>query len=51
MNAFVTGCAGFLGSHITDRLLIDEHEVIGFDNLSTGKMEFLKDSLFYNSFD
>ena len=51
MNAFVTGCAGFLGSHITNKLLIDGHEVIVLDNLSTGKIEFLKDAFFCNSFD
>jgi dTDP-glucose 4,6-dehydratase len=32
----VTGAAGFLGSHLTDRLLRDGHTVIGVDNLSTG---------------
>ena len=32
----VTGAAGFLGSHLCDRLLADGHEVIGIDNLLTG---------------
>jgi dTDP-glucose 4,6-dehydratase len=32
----VTGAAGFLGSHLTDRLLAEEHRVIGLDNLITG---------------
>src|ERR671912_2512907 len=32
----VTGGAGFLGSHLTDRLLADGHEVICVDNLYTG---------------
>ncbi len=32
----VTGGAGFLGSHLTDRLLADGHEVICIDNLYTG---------------
>jgi len=28
----VTGCAGFIGSHLTDRLLLDGHEVVGIDS-------------------
>lgn len=35
----VTGGAGFIGSHITDRLIKDRHNVIVLDNLSTGKKE------------
>jgi UDP-glucose 4-epimerase len=37
----VTGCAGFIGSALTDRLLADGHEVIGYDNFSTGRESFL----------
>ena len=36
MRALVTGGAGFLGSHLCDRLLADGHEVIALDNLFTG---------------
>jgi dTDP-glucose 4,6-dehydratase len=36
MRILVTGAAGFLGSHLVDRLLADGHDVLGVDNLSTG---------------
>lgn len=36
MRILITGAAGFLGSHLCDRLLGDGHEVIGLDNFVTG---------------
>jgi len=36
MTLLVTGAAGFLGSHLVDRLLADGHAVVGMDNLVTG---------------
>lgn len=44
MRYFITGCAGFIGSSLTDRLLHSGHEVIGYDNLSTGVIDFLNDA-------
>ena len=41
MRCFVTGCAGFVGSTLTERLLSAGHRVVGFDNLSTGHEWFL----------
>src|ERR1051325_5781175 len=45
MSCFVTGAAGFIGSHLTDRLLTDGHAVVGYDNLSTGRKRFLGSAL------
>jgi UDP-glucose 4-epimerase len=41
MKAFVTGAAGFIGSTLVDRLLADGHDVVGYDNFSTGQELFL----------
>ncbi len=41
MKVIVTGCAGFIGSHLVDSLLARDVEIVGIDNFSTGRKEFL----------
>ena len=45
----VTGGAGFIASHIVDKLIANGDKVVVVDNLSTGKLENLnKEAIFYN---
>ena len=46
----VTGCAGFIGSNLTDRLLANGHTVIGYDNFSTGRQEFIDPAIRSSAF-
>jgi UDP-glucose 4-epimerase len=39
MRIYITGIAGFIGSHLAERLLLEGHEVAGIDNLLTGARE------------
>ena len=41
---FITGCAGFIGSSLANRLLSRGHVVVGLDNFSTGQERFLPDT-------
>ena len=44
-KVFITGACGFIGSNLVDRLLKDGYKVVGWDNRSTGRIEFLNDAL------
>lgn len=44
MKICVTGGAGFIGSNLVDRLLSLHHEVVVYDNFSTGLLEYLRDA-------
>jgi len=39
MRVLITGAAGFLGSHLTDRFIADGHSVVGMDNFITGSRD------------
>ncbi|MFQ5780396.1 MAG: NAD-dependent epimerase/dehydratase family protein, partial [Nitrospiria bacterium] len=48
MKILVTGGAGFIGSHLVDRLIQEGHQVVVVDNLSTGKKKNIhKEASFY----
>ena len=42
MKILLTGAAGFLGSHLSERLVLERHHVIGLDDLSTGSLKNLE---------
>jgi UDP-glucose 4-epimerase len=50
LRVLVTGAAGFIGSHMVDRLLAAGHSVAGFDNMSTGQRRFLEGALVHPQF-
>jgi UDP-glucose 4-epimerase len=50
MSYLVTGCAGFIGSNLVDRLLSAGKSVVGVDNFSTGQLRFLAGALGNSNF-
>jgi UDP-glucose 4-epimerase len=51
MRALVTGAAGFIGSTLVDRLLVDGHTVVGIDDLSSGRIANLEGACASNRFE
>jgi UDP-glucose 4-epimerase len=49
-RALVTGCAGFIGSHLVERLLQNEWDVVGVDNFSSGSKSNLNEADKYPRF-
>jgi UDP-glucose 4-epimerase len=49
-TVFITGAAGFLGSHLTDEMLRKGYRVIGYDNLSHGHLRNLEDAFQHPQF-
>ena len=45
MKVIVTGCAGFIGSTLVDRLLGLNYQILGIDNFKTGQKNFIKNAL------
>ncbi|MAG69440.1 MAG: nucleoside-diphosphate sugar epimerase, partial [Acidobacteria bacterium] len=50
MRIVVTGGAGFIGSNLCDVLLEQGHSVVGVDNFSTGRQEFVDSAQSYDAF-
>jgi UDP-glucose 4-epimerase len=51
VKILLTGGAGFIASHICDRLISEGHEVAVIDNLSTGRLEFLNPRAYFYQLD
>ena len=51
MKVLVTGGAGFIGSHLCERLVLQGHEVVCLDNFFTGRRDNVRHLLDYRSFE
>lgn len=45
MRVLITGCAGFVGSHLADKLVAQGADVVGVDDFSTGSLDNLRDAM------
>ena len=50
MTVLITGAAGFIGSHLTERYLRDGQTVVGLDNLATGNIRNLSEATGFSAF-
>ncbi|MFN8529384.1 MAG: UDP-glucuronic acid decarboxylase family protein [Anaerolineae bacterium] len=50
MRVFITGAAGFIGSHLCDRFIADGHTIVGLDNLITGNRRNIQHLLGHSRF-
>src|SRR5271154_557946 len=51
MKVFVTGVAGFLGSHLADAMIAEGHHVVGVDNLIGGELDNVPSKVDFHQFD
>ena len=51
MQVFITGVAGFLGSHLADAMLKDGHAVVGIDNLIGGELDNVPSDVIFHQID
>lgn len=51
MKILVTGAAGFIGSHLSEYLAKEGHDVVGIDNLSIGRIENVPDNIVFYKLD
>ena len=51
MRILITGGAGFIGSHLAERLLGDGHEIVALDDLSTGRLSNIEHLLDHPGFE
>ena len=50
MNILITGGAGFIGSHLTEKLLAEGHHIVAVDDLSTGSLDNVAASMNHPKF-
>src|SRR5262249_43756934 len=51
MRVFITGVAGFLGSHLADEMLKEGHEVVGIDSLIGGELDNVNSAVEFHQVD